>query len=146
MRTTFTEVWCWRGLRTSETWLWEDDEVNSDVNLATGKANDTGVRDVSHTLCLQISCLQSHCLACTVLASGRVLHPLDATREMLWGSRRCSSGNVKIAWLPKSCKINGRLAVCRYFICLNPCKSRKPATRLGEVPFANKVSYRGSGG
>ena len=24
--------------------------------------------------------------------------------------------------------------------------SRKPAARLGEVPFANKVSYRGSGG
>ena len=24
-------------------------------------------------------------------------------------------------------------------------QSRKPAARLGEVPFANKVSYRGSG-
>ena len=24
--------------------------------------------------------------------------------------------------------------------------SRKPAARLGEVPFANKVSHRGSGG
>ena len=30
--------------------------------------------------------------------------------------------------------------------CQHVALSRKPAARLGEVPFANKVSYRGSGG